>query len=125
MSALAVAQTVAHATGNPILLGIEKIKRVFDQTLQAMDAMDDFRSKAIGVMGQSNALMLEQPARADNCVDCTRQAQAKEAAQAAALSRDTGGPVKLLDAVASEAGCGAVGLGLQAVAEHDPVKIGS
>ena len=132
MSALAVAQTVARATGNQIrvmemlqgvnatignlisetgralnqhvdattqfasnpMLGIEKIKEMFDQTFQAMDAMDTFRAKAIDVMGQNNALMREQLARADNYVDRTRQAQARDAAQAA-LPGDGGGPVKM------------------------------
>jgi uncharacterized protein YaaN involved in tellurite resistance len=132
MSALAVAQTVARATGNQIrvmemlqgvnatignlisetgralnqhvdattqfasnpMLGIEKIKEMFDQTFQAMDAMDSFRAKAIDVMGQNNALMREQLTRADTYVDRTRQAQAREAAQAA-LPNDAGGPVKL------------------------------
>ena len=116
MSALAVAQTVARATGNQIrvmemlqgrqrhhrqpdqrdrqraepargrdhavrqqpMLGIEKIKEMFDQTFQAMDAMDNFRSKAIDVMGQNNALIRDQLARADTYVDRTRQAQARE-----------------------------------------------
>ncbi|MCA0242642.1 MAG: toxic anion resistance protein [Proteobacteria bacterium] len=132
MSALAVAQTVARATGNQIrvmemlqgvnatigelisqtgralnqhvdattqfssnpMLGIEKIKEMFDQTFQAMDAMDNFRAKAIDVMGQNNALVREQLARADSYVDRTRQAQARQAA-AQALPGDGGGPVKL------------------------------
>jgi len=132
MSALAVAQTVARATGNQIrvmemlqgvnatigdlisqtgralnqhvdattqfasnpMLGIEKIKEMFDQTFQAMDAMDSFRAKAIDVMGQNNALVREQLARADSYVDRTRQAQARQAA-GEALPGDVGGPVKL------------------------------
>ncbi len=118
MSALAVAQTVARATGNQIrvmemlqgvnatigdlisqtgralnqhvdattqfssnpMLGIEKIKDMFDQTFQAMDAMDNFRSKAIDVMGQNNALIRDQLTRADTYLDRTRQAQARQAA---------------------------------------------
>ena len=118
MSALAVAQTVARATGNQIkvremlsgvnatignlisetgralnqhveqttqfaqnpMLGIDKIKEMFDQTFKAMDAMDTFRAKAIDVMGQNNAIIREQLARADNYVDRTRQQQAREAA---------------------------------------------
>jgi len=129
MSALAVAQTVARATGNQIrvmemlqgvnatigdlisqtgralnqhvdattqfasnpMLGIEKIKEMFDQTFQAMDAMDNFRAKAIDVMGQNNTIIREQLARADSCVDRTRQQQAREAAGDAAGA----GPVKL------------------------------
>jgi uncharacterized protein YaaN involved in tellurite resistance len=129
MSALAVAQTVARATGNQIrvmemlqgvnatigdlisqtgralnqhvdattqfasnpMLGIEKIKEMFDQTFQAMDAMDNFRAKAIDVMGQNNTIIREQLARADSYVDRTRQQQAREAAGDAAGA----GPVKL------------------------------
>lgn len=132
MSALAVAQTVARATGNQIrvmemlqgvnatigslisetgrqlnqhvdataqfasnpMLGIEKIKEMFDQTFQAMDAMDSFRAKAIDVMGQNNRLIREQLTRADGYVDRTRQAQAREAATRV-LPGDAAGPVKL------------------------------
>ena len=128
MSALAVAQTVARATGNQIqvmemlsgvntsinnlvaetgkqlgkhvektgefsqnpLLGIEKLKEMFDQTFLAMDAMDNFRAKSIEVMGQNNAMMKEQLARADQYIDRTRQQQAREASKQA-LS----GPVAL------------------------------
>lgn len=128
MSALAVAQTVARATGNQIkvmemltgvnsaidnlvtetgrqlgthvekttefaqnpMLGVEKMKEMFDQTFKAMDAMDDFRSKSIAVMGQNNAMMKEQLARADQYIDKTRQQQAREASKVA-LS----GPVSL------------------------------
>jgi len=133
MSALAVAQTVARATGNQIrvmemlqgvnatignlisetgralnqhvdattqfasnpMLGIEKIKEMFDQTFQAMDAMDNFRAKAIDVMGQNNKLIRDQLARADNYVDRTRQHQAREAAAAAVPPPEIGGPVKM------------------------------
>lgn len=128
MSALAVAQTVARATGNQIkvmemlggvnasienligetgrqlnnhvertaefssnpMLGIDKIKEMFDQTFQAMDAMDTFRAKAIDVMGQNNAIMKQQLAQADQYLDRVRQAKAREATSAA-LS----GPVAL------------------------------
>ena len=132
MSALAVAQTVARATGNQIrvmemlqgvnatignlisetgrqlnqhvdataqfasnpMLGIEKIQEMFDQTFQAMDAMDSFRAKAIDVMGQNNQLIRQQIERADTYVDRTRQALSREAA-GQALQGDAGGPVKL------------------------------
>ena len=132
MSALAVAQTVARATGNQIrvmemlqgvnatignlisetgrqlnqhvdataqfasnpMLGIEKIQEMFDQTFQAMDAMDNFRAKAIDVMGQNNQLIRQQIERADTYVDRTRQALSREAA-GQALQGDAGGPVKL------------------------------
>ena len=131
MSALAVAQTVARATGNQIkvmemlqgvnttignlisetgralnqhvdqtaefasnpMLGIDKIKEMFDQTFKAMDAMDNFRAKAIDVMGQNNTIIREQIARADTYLDRTRQAQAREAASQVSVSTD--GPVKL------------------------------
>jgi uncharacterized protein YaaN involved in tellurite resistance len=120
MSALAVAQTVARATGNQVqvmemlqgvnttignlitetgrqlnshvdktaefasnpMLGIDKIKEMFDQTFKAMDAMDSFRSKAIGVMGQNNTIMAEQIARSQQYLDRVRQQQAREAGQA-------------------------------------------
>ena len=128
MSALAVAQTVARATGNQIkvmemltgvnsaidnlvaetgrqlgthvqkttefaqnpMLGVEKMKEMFDQTFKAMDAMDEFRSKSIAVMGQNNAMLKEQLARADTYIDKTRQAQAREATKVA-----LNGPVSL------------------------------
>lgn len=128
MSALAVAQTVARATGNQIkvmdmltgvnatiegliaetgrqlnthvekttqfaqnpMIGIEKLKEMFDQTFKAMDAMDSFRSKAVEVMGQNNAILKEQLAKADQYVDRLRQQQAREAARAA-----VSGPVAL------------------------------
>ena len=130
MSALAVAQTVARATGNQIqvmdmlkgvsgtienliaesgkalnthvertaefssnpLLGIEKVKEMFDQTFRAMDAMDNFRSKAIETMGKNNQLMTEQVARAKTYMDKERQQTSREA-----LSADLqiSGPVKM------------------------------
>lgn len=128
MSALAVAQTVARATGNQIkvmemltgvnssienlvaesgrqlnnhvdktsqfaqspMLGIEKMKEMFDQTFKAMDAMDTFRTKSIEVMGQNNIIMKEQLARADQYLDRTRQQQAREATKLA-----VSGPVAL------------------------------
>ncbi len=128
MSALAVAQTVARATGNQIqvmemltgvnqtignlisetgralnqhvdqttqfaqnpMLGIDKMKEMFDQTFKAMDAMDNFRTKAIEVMGQNNNIIRDQLARADQYLDRTRQQQAREAA-----APGDDGPVKL------------------------------
>jgi uncharacterized protein YaaN involved in tellurite resistance len=84
-----VDQTTQFAQ-NP-MLGIEKMKEMFDQTFQAMDAMDNFRAKAIDVMGQNNAMIREQLARADNYTDRTRQEQAR----AAAALPSTDGPVKL------------------------------
>lgn len=128
MSALAVAQTVARATGNQIkvmemlsgvnssiegliaesgrqlnqhvdkttqfaqnpMIGIEKLKEMFDQTYKAMDAMDAFRTKAIDVMGQNNAIIKEQLAKSEQYVDRVRQQHAREAARAA-----ISGPVAL------------------------------
>ena len=117
MSALAVAQTVARATGNQIkvmdmltgvnsvieglitetgrqlnnhvdktaqfaqnpMIGMDKLKDMFDQTFKAMDAMDTFRSKAIEVMGQNNDMIKQQISKADQYVDRLRQQQAREA----------------------------------------------
>lgn len=128
MSALAVAQTVARATGNQIkvmemlsgvnatiegliaesgrqlnthvekttqfaqnpMVGIEKIKEMFDQTFQAMDAMDNFRSQAIVVMGQNNAMIAAELKRAEQYTDKVRLEHARQA-NSAQLS----GPVKL------------------------------
>ncbi|MBP6395968.1 MAG: toxic anion resistance protein [Giesbergeria sp.] len=128
MSALAVAQTVARATGNQIkvmemltgvnatiegliaesgrqlnthvekttqfaqnpMVGIEKLKEMFDQTFQAMDAMDNFRSQAIVVMGQNNAMISAELQRAEQYTDKVRQQQARQA-----TSAQLSGPVKL------------------------------
>ena len=128
MSALAVAQTVARATGNQIkvmemlsgvnatiegliaesgrqlnthvekttqfaqnpMIGIEKIKEMFDQTFQAMDAMDNFRSQAIVVMGQNNAMMAAELKRAEQYTDKARLEHARQA-----TSAQLSGPVKL------------------------------
>ena len=128
MSALAVAQTVARATGNQIkvmdmltgvnstiegliqetgrqlnthvdktaqfsqdpMIGMDKLKDMFDQTFKAMDAMDTFRSKAIEVMGQNNDMIKQQLAKADQYVDRQRQQQAREATRQA-----SNGPVAL------------------------------
>lgn len=49
---------------NP-MIGIDKIQQMFDTTFKAMDAMDTFRSRAIAVMGQNNALMKEQIGRSE------------------------------------------------------------
>lgn len=130
MSALAVAQTVARATGNQIavmdmlkgvsgtiesliaesgkalnthvertaefssnpLLGIEKVKEMFDQTFKAMDAMDNFRSKAIETMGKNNQLMSEQLTRAKTYLDKERQEISRETL---AADVQIAGPVKM------------------------------
>lgn len=128
MSALAVAQTVARATGNQIkvmemlggvnstiegliaetgrqlnshvdkttqfaqnpMIGMEKLKEMFDQTFKAMDAMDTFRSKAIDVMGQNNEIIKQQLLKADQYVDRMRQQKVREVTSAA-----LNGPVAL------------------------------
>ncbi len=128
MSALAVAQTVARATGNQIkvmsmlagvnatienliaesgkqldnhaervtqfgsnpLLGIERMKEMFDLTFKAMDTMDNFRSKAIEVMGQNNTVMREQLKRAEGYLDKVRQEQLR-----AVAAPGLEGPVRL------------------------------
>jgi uncharacterized protein YaaN involved in tellurite resistance len=132
MSALAVAQTVARATGNQIqvmemltgvnasienlitetgkqlnthvdktaqfssnpMIGIEKIKEMFDQTYKAMDAMDTFRAKAIDVMGQNNAIMQEQLAMSEKYVDRVREQKAREATATSSVAAIQG-PVAL------------------------------
>ena len=130
MSALAIAQTVARATGNQIqvmemltgvsntigdlvtetsrqlgqhvdktaefasnpLIGVQKIQEMFDNTFKAMDAMDNFRSKAIDTMGKNNQMLKEQVARSEQYLDRTRADHVR-----AALGTDTlpDGPVKL------------------------------
>ncbi len=128
MSALAVAQTVARATGNQIqvmemlqgvnatigelisqtgrqlnqhvdataqfasnpMIGIEKMQEMFDQTYKAMDAMDNFRAKAIDTMGRNNEIMREQISKSERYVDRVRQQQAR-----AVVSAPIDGPVKL------------------------------
>jgi uncharacterized protein YaaN involved in tellurite resistance len=79
----------AQFASNP-MIGIDKIKEMFDQTFKAMDAMDSFRAKAIDVMGQNNSIMKQQLALADQYVDRVRQEKAREATKTA-LS----GPVAL------------------------------
>lgn len=128
MSALAVAQTVARATGNQVkvmnmlagvngtienliaesgrqlnshaersvqfgsnpLLGVEKMKEMFELTFSAMDTLDTFRSKALEVMGQNNAVMREQLERSEAYMDTVRQ---ERIGRAATVPID--GPVRL------------------------------
>lgn len=128
MSALAVAQTLARATGNQMkvmdalsgingtienlvaetgrqlnqhadkigqfaqnpMLGIDKLKEMFEQTFKAMDAMDTFRSKAIDVMGQNNQILQQQLQKAEHYLDKHRQQQARAATQ-----QKLSGPVAL------------------------------
>jgi hypothetical protein len=77
---------------NPVL-GIEKLKEMFDQTsaaMDAMDAMDNFRAKSVDAMGQNSAMTKEKLARADKYIVHTRQQQAREASKQA-----ISGPVAL------------------------------
>ncbi|MBR7801112.1 toxic anion resistance protein [Undibacterium fentianense] len=128
MSALAVAQTLARATGNQIkvmdaltginqtvesligetgrllnqhtdrlgqfaqnpMVGIDKLKEMFDQTFKAMDAMDTFKSKAIDVMGQNNHIIQQQLEKAEQYLDKHRQHQVREASRT-----EIAGPVAL------------------------------
>ncbi|XVJ71717.1 MAG: toxic anion resistance protein [Rhizobacter sp.] len=128
MSALAVAQTVARATGNQIkvmemlsgvnstienlitetgrqlnnhvdkttqfaqnpMIGVEKLKEMFDLTFKAMDAMDDFRSKSIAVMGQNNQMIATEIKRSEQYLDKVRMQHAR-----AATTEQLSGPVKL------------------------------
>lgn len=128
MSALAVAQTVARATGNQIkvmdmlsgvnssiegliaesgrqlnthvekttqfaqnpMVGVEKLKEMFDQTFKAMDAMDTFRSKAIEVMGQNNTMIAAEIKRSEQYIDKVRMEHARQA-----TTTQMSGPVKL------------------------------
>lgn len=83
-----VAATTEFAS-NP-MIGLEKLREMFDQTFKAMDAMDSFRSEAIQVMGQNNAMIREQLDRAEGYVDRVRARAAR-----AALAVDTPGPVRL------------------------------
>jgi uncharacterized protein YaaN involved in tellurite resistance len=65
-------ERVAQFGSNP-LLGIEKMKEMFDLTFKAMDTLDTFRSKAVEVMGQNNTAIQEQLKRADSYLDKVRQ----------------------------------------------------
>lgn len=76
---------------NP-MIGIEKIQEMFDQTFQAMDSMDSFRTQAIETMGHNNEMIRGQLARSDRYLDQTRQRQAREAAAGSAA---TSGPINL------------------------------
>jgi uncharacterized protein YaaN involved in tellurite resistance len=74
---------------NP-LLGIDKLKEMFDRTFEAMDAMDTFRSRAVQVMQQNNAVLKEQLARAERYVDRSERSPADDATRA-----ELAGPVAL------------------------------
>ena len=76
---------------NP-LIGIQKIQEMFDNTFNAMDAMDTFRSRAIDAMGKNNQMLKEQIARSEQYLDHSRADSAKTALQSIVASE---GPVKL------------------------------
>lgn len=50
---------------------------MFDTTFKAMDAMDNFRSKAIDNMGKNNQMLKAQIAHSEKYLDQVRAAQAK------------------------------------------------
>lgn len=82
-------ERTAQFGSNP-LLGIEKMKEMFDLTFKAMDTLDTFRSKAVEVMGQNNAAIQEQLKRADSYLDKVRQEKLATLSDAALA-----GPVQL------------------------------
>ncbi len=83
------ADKVGQFAQNP-MLGIDKLKEMFEQTFKAMDAMDTFRSKAIDVMGQNNHILQQQLQKAEHYLDKHRQQQARAATQL-----ELSGPVAL------------------------------
>jgi len=82
-------ERVAQFGGNP-LLGIEKMKEMFDLTFKAMDTLDSFRTKAVEVMGQNNQIIKEQLGRAETYLDKVRQEKLSAVADPALA-----GPVSL------------------------------
>jgi uncharacterized protein YaaN involved in tellurite resistance len=74
---------------NP-LLGVEKIQEMFDNTFKAMDAMDEFRTKAIDAMNKNNRMLKEQIARSERYVDRSRAEQARQV-----FVSEAAGPVQL------------------------------
>jgi hypothetical protein len=72
------------------MVGMEKLKEMFDQTYKAMDAMDTFRSKAIEVMGQNNAMIAAEIKRSEQYIDKVRMEHARQATSGALA-----GPVRL------------------------------
>jgi hypothetical protein len=69
------------------------MQEMFDQTYKAMDAMDNFRAKAIDTMGQNNKIMKAQIAQSEQYVDRVRQQQARAVVGSGGGAID--GPVKL------------------------------
>jgi len=76
---------------NP-LLAVQRIQEMFDNTFQAMDAMDNFRSRAIEAMGQNNVMLKEQIARSEQYLDRVRVDSARDTLRSAGV---IDGPVKL------------------------------
>lgn len=62
---------------NP-LIGVQKIQEMFDTTFKAMDAMDNFRSKAIDNMGKNNQMLKAQIAHSEKYLAQARTTQAKD-----------------------------------------------
>ena len=85
-------ENTGEFASNP-LLGVQKMQEMFDSTFKAMDAMDNFRSKAIDAMDKNNTMLKEQIVRADRYLDRVRTDEAKQANRPAAKLAD--GPVML------------------------------
>ncbi len=81
---------VSEFSKNP-LLGVETLKRAFDNTFKAIDAMDTFRSQAIGAMGQNITEMKKLVEQGETYVN---RAQAAAAAMEAPAALPQG-PVQL------------------------------
>ncbi len=85
-------ETTGEFASNP-LLGVQKMQEMFDNTFRAMDAMDNFRSRAVDAMDKNSKMLKEQIARADQYVARVRAHDAKPAIPSAARLAD--GPVAL------------------------------
>jgi len=83
-------QKTGEFSSNP-LIGIERLQAMFDQTFSAMDALDKFRSDALGVMEKNNDLMRGQIDRAQEYIERAKGETARQAV--ATLSVE--GPVKI------------------------------
>ena len=77
-----VDRTAEFATN--LMIGIETLQSMFDQTFKAMDAMDSFRTQAINVMGRNNEIIRQQIEQSESYVDRVRRQQAKEAGASSA-----------------------------------------
>ena len=88
-------ERVGEFASNPVI-GVERLKETFDATFKAMDAMDNFRSKAIEKMGRNNEMMKTQIQRAEQYLDRSRGEKAQEAlAQVDGLKSAIQGPVSM------------------------------